>query len=214
MVGGVKRLRLELEAIVKGQVDIVIGTQLVAKGHNFPNITCVGIIDADLGLQNGDPRASERTYQLLQQVTGRAGRTGKFSKGLLQTYQPDNPVIKSLLSGETEEFFKNEIKNRKTSVLPPFGRLAALVISSINQQQAFIHAKALRKAVPNSISISTYGPAEAPIHLVRGRYRYRLLIHAIRKADIQAYIRRMISDAPKPRGSIRVNIDIDPQNFM
>ncbi|MDA4630410.1 primosomal protein N', partial [Escherichia coli] len=109
---GVKRLRLELDAIARGEADIVIGTQLVAKGHNFPNMTLVGVVDADLGLANGDPRAAERTFQLLSQVTGRAGRTGKKSLGLLQTYQPDHPVMRAIVSGDAEAFYAREIEER------------------------------------------------------------------------------------------------------
>jgi len=122
LLGGVRRLRLELEAIAKGEVDIVIGTQLVAKGHNFPNLTLVGVVDADLGLSNGDPRAAERTFQLLSQVTGRAGRAGKRSLGLLQTYQPEHPVMQALVSGNAEAFYQREIAERERSGLPPFGR--------------------------------------------------------------------------------------------
>ena len=121
MMGGVKRLRLELEAIAKGEVDIVIGTQLVAKGHNFPMMTLVGIVDADLGLANGDPRAAERTFQLLSQVTGRAGRFGKKSRGMLQTYQPGHPVIQAIVSGDRETFYAREIEERERAKLPPFG---------------------------------------------------------------------------------------------
>src|SRR5690606_8658488 len=118
MAGGVKRLRLELDAIARGEADIVIGTQLVAKGHNFPNMTLVGVVDADLGLANGDPRAAERTFQLLNQVTGRAGRTGRKSLGLLQTYQPDHPVMRAIVSGDSEAFYEREIEERQRSNLP------------------------------------------------------------------------------------------------
>ena len=128
ILGGVKRLRLELEAIAKGEADIVIGTQLVAKGHNFPNMTLVGVVDADLGLANGDPRAAERTFQLLSQVTGRAGRTGKKSLGLLQTYQPDHPVMRALISGDAEAFYERETAERERAHLPPFGRLAGIIV--------------------------------------------------------------------------------------
>ena len=130
-LGGVKRLRLELEAIANGEADIVIGTQLVAKGHNFPLMTLVGIIDADIGLSNGDPRAAERTFQLLSQVTGRAGRTGRKSLGLLQTFQPQHPVMQAIVSGDSEAFYDREINEREKALLPPFGRLASVIISAI-----------------------------------------------------------------------------------
>lgn len=214
MAGGVKRLRLELDAIANGEADIVIGTQLVAKGHNFPNMTLVGVVDADLGLANGDPRAAERTFQLLNQVTGRAGRTGLKSTGLLQTYQPDHPVMQAIISGDSENFYRREIEERERNGLPPFGRLAALIISADAKSDAETHARALRRIAPISPEIAVFGPAEAPLALIRGRHRYRILIHGTRRADIQTYIRALLSRAPRERGSIRVHIDIDPQSFL
>ncbi|MBA8899981.1 primosomal protein N' (replication factor Y) [Phyllobacterium sp. P30BS-XVII] len=211
---GVKRLRLELDAIARGEADIVIGTQLVAKGHNFPNMTLVGVVDADLGLANGDPRAAERTFQLLSQVTGRAGRTGKKSLGLLQTYQPDHPVMRAIISGDAEAFYAREIEERERSGLPPYGRLGALIISAGTRAEAETHARALRRAAPHSPEINVLGPAEAPLALIRGRHRFRLLIHGTRKADIQNFIRAILSAGPKERGSVRVQIDIDPQSFL
>ncbi len=214
MLGGVKRLRLELEAIANGEADIVIGTQLVAKGHNFPLMTLVGIVDADLGLGNGDPRAAERTFQLLSQVTGRAGRSGRASHAFLQTYQPQHPVIAAIISGDPETFYEREIAERERAGLPPFGRLAALVISAAHRSEAENHARDLRRAAPGLADIRVLGPAEAPLALVRGRYRYRLLIHGRKQSDIQSYVARMIEAGPKPRGSVRVQIDIDPQSFL
>ncbi|MFD1199751.1 primosomal protein N' [Brucella gallinifaecis] len=214
MAGGVKRLRLELDAIAKGEADIVIGTQLVAKGHNFPNMTLVGVVDADLGLANGDPRAAERTFQLLNQVTGRAGRTGRKSLGLLQTYQPDHPVMRAIISGDSDAFYAREIEERERSALPPFGRLAALIISADNRPDAENHARALRRAAPSSAEISVLGPAEAPLAIVRGRHRFRILVHGTKRADIQGFIRVLLAASPKERGSIRVQVDIDPQSFL
>jgi primosomal protein N' (replication factor Y) len=212
--GGVKRLRLELEAIAAGESDIVIGTQLVAKGHNFPNMTLVGVVDADVGLSNGDPRAAERTYQLLNQVTGRAGRTGKKSLGLIQTYFPDHPVMKAIVSGDAEGFYRRETAERQRGHLPPFSRLAALIVSAAGRAEAEGHARALRRSAPNGEGIEVLGPAEAPLALVRGRYRFRLLIQARLNADMQEFIKSMIAGAPKPRGSVRVSIDIDPVSFL
>ncbi|KAB2788773.1 primosomal protein N' [Brucella anthropi] len=214
MAGGVKRLRLELDAIAKGEADIVIGTQLVAKGHNFPNMTLVGVVDADLGLANGDPRAAERTFQLLNQVTGRAGRTGRKSLGLIQTYQPDHPVMRAIVSGDADAFYAREIEERERSALPPFGRLAALIISADNRPEAEDHARALRRAAPSSPEISVLGPAEAPLALVRGRHRFRILVHGTKRADIQGFIRVLLAAGPKEKGSIRVQVDIDPQSFL
>jgi primosomal protein N' (replication factor Y) len=214
MLGGVKRLRLELEAIARGEADIVVGTQLVAKGHNFPNMTLVGVVDADLGLANGDPRAAERTFQLLSQVTGRAGRTGRKSLGLLQTYQPGHPVMQALVSGDAETFYQREIAERERAGLPPFGRLAGIVVSAATRAEAEAHARALRRAAPAAPDISVLGPAEAPLALVGGRHRFRLLVHGERRSDMQSFLRAMVAAGPKPRGSVRVQVDIDPQSFL
>ncbi|MBX3579111.1 MAG: primosomal protein N' [Rhizobiaceae bacterium] len=214
IIGGVRRLRLELEAIAKGDADIVIGTQLVAKGHNFPNMTLVGVVDADLGLANGDPRAAERTFQLLSQVTGRAGRTGKRSRGLLQTYQPDHPVMRALVSGDAEAFYAREIAERERAGLPPFGRLAGVIVSALTRADAESHARELRRAAPAIGDIRVLGPAEAPLALLGGRHRFRLLVHGERRSDIQTFIRRMVTEAPRPRGTVRVQVDIDPQSFL
>jgi primosomal protein N' (replication factor Y) len=214
LMGGVKRLRLELEAIAKGEADIVIGTQLVAKGHHFPDMTLVGVVDADLGLANGDPRAAERTFQLLSQVTGRAGRTGKKSLGLLQTYQPDHPVMRAIVSGDAEAFYSREIAERRTAELPPFGRLAGVVVSAATRAEAEAHARGLRRAAPAASGIEVLGPAEAPLALLAGRHRFRLLVHGGRGADMQGFVRAMLAAGSKPRGSVRVQVDIDPQSFL
>ncbi|MCF6368832.1 primosomal protein N' [Rhizobium halophilum] len=214
LLGGVKRLRLELEAIERGDVDIVIGTQLVAKGHNFPLMTLVGIVDADLGLANGDPRAAERTFQLLSQVTGRAGRTGLKSHGLLQTYQPQHPVMQAIVSGDPGAFYEREITERERAILPPFGRLASVIVSAETRADAEVHARGLRAAAPPVSGISVLGPAEAPLALVRGRHRFRLLVHGRRTSEMQAFLKTMVSQGPKVRGSVHVQIDIDPQSFL
>ncbi len=214
MAGGVKRMRVELDAIAKGDADIIIGTQLVAKGHNFPQMTLVGVIDADLGLSNGDPRAAERTFQLLHQVTGRAGRAGGESRGFLQSYQPEHPVINAISSGDAEGFYQREVDSRKTALLPPFGRLASIIISGLDRRETEKHARAVRLASPRSDQVRILGPAEAPMALVRGRYRFRLLIHSPRGFQLQNWLRAWFTKAPKPRGSVRVQIDIDPQSFV
>ena len=214
MMGGVRRLRLELEAIAKGEADIVIGTQLVAKGHHFPDMTLVGVVDADLGLANGDPRAAERTFQLLSQVTGRAGRTGRKSIGLLQTYQPDHPVMRAIVSGDAESFYEKEIAERQAAHLPPFGRLAGIIVSAQTRAEAEAHARGLRRAAPEANDLHVLGPAEAPLALIGGRHRFRLLVQGERRSDIQSFIRAMLADGPKQRGSVRVSVDIDPQSFL
>ena len=214
LLGGVKRMRLELEAIAKGEADIVIGTQLVAKGHNFPLMTLVGIVDSDLGLSNGDPRAAERTFQLLSQVTGRAGRTGRKSHGLLQTFQPQHPVMQAIVSGDAQAFYEREIAEREKAILPPFGRLASLIVSADTRADAENHARGLRAAAPKVTGISVLGPAEAPLALVRGRHRFRLLVHGRRNSDMQAFLRAMLANGPKQRGSVQIQLDIDPQSFL
>ncbi|MCB1384400.1 MAG: primosomal protein N' [Nitratireductor sp.] len=214
LMGGVRRLRLELEAIANGECDIVIGTQLVAKGHHFPLMRCVGVVDADLGLSNGDPRAAERTFQLLSQVTGRAGRIGGRSVGYLQTYQPDHPVIAAIAAGDREAFYDREIAGREAAGLPPFGRLASIIVSAATRREAESHARALRRAAPPAGGITLLGPAEAPIAILRERHRFRLLVHAGLKAGLQDFLTAWLAHGPKEQGSIRVQIDIDPQSFL
>ncbi|WP_336287494.1 MULTISPECIES: primosomal protein N' [unclassified Bartonella] len=212
--GGIRQLRSELQAIANGDVDIIIGTQLVAKGHHFPELSLVGVIDADLGLANGDLRAAERTFQLLSQVTGRAGRMGLESLGIVQTYQPDHPVIQALLSQQRENFYMHEIATRQHYHLPPYGRLASLIVSSEKRQIAEHYARALRQAAPREKNVSLMGPAEAQLALVRGRYRFRLLLQGQRSFDMQGFIRAIFANAPKMPSSVRVQIDIDPQSFL
>jgi primosomal protein N' (replication factor Y) len=212
--GGTERLRNELAAIAAGEFDIVIGTQLVAKGHNFPGLTLVGVLDADIGLTSGDPRAAERTFQMLQQVTGRAGRGEKPGRALVQTYQPEHPVLAALISGDAERFYREETRVREMAGLPPFGRLAALVVSATEREQAEAHARAMAQVAEPPVGVTVLGPAEAPLALVRGRYRYRLLVKTEREVDLQAYLREWLARCPKPRGNIRVAIDVDPQSFL
>jgi primosomal protein N' (replication factor Y) (superfamily II helicase) len=218
--GGSERLREELEKVAKGEFDIIIGTQLIAKGHNFPGVTLAAVIDADIGLANGDPRASERTFQLLQQVTGRAGRGAIKGRGILQTYQPEHPVLKAILSGDSERFYAQEIELRRQMSLPPFGRLAGIIVSAATRVEAENHAKLIARAAlelsKQSIyaDISTLGPADAPIAIIRGRHRFRLLLKAPRKADIQAFMREVLTKIGTARGSVRVLVDVDPMSFM
>ncbi len=214
LAGGVDRMRLELASIAKGEVDIVIGTQLVAKGHNFPFLRLVGVVDADLGLAHGDMRAAERTFQLLSQVTGRAGRMGGASRAQLQTYAPDHPVIQAIVSGDREAFYEKEIAERRAAGLPPFGRLAAIVVSGLERSETQGYAAAFRRAAPQDPAIGVLGPAEAPLAVVRGRHRFRLLVQAPRSANLQGFIRRWLEAAPRPRASLRVQVDIDPQSFL
>ncbi|MBA1154982.1 primosomal protein N' [Microvirga mediterraneensis] len=212
--GGTERLRTELAAIAAGEFDIVIGTQLVAKGHNFPLMTLVGVLDADIGLTSGDPRAAERTFQMLQQVTGRAGRGEKPGRALVQTWQPDHPVIAALISGDAERFYEEETRVREMAGLPPFGRLASLIVSAAEREAAEAHARAMALVAEPPPGVTVLGPAEAPLALIRGRYRFRLLVKTEREVDLQAYLRSWMARCPKIRGNTRVSIDVDPQSFL
>jgi primosomal protein N' (replication factor Y) len=212
--GGTERLKRELTAVADGEFNLVIGTQLVAKGHNFPGMTLVGVIDADLGLASGDPRAAERTFQVLQQVTGRAGRGEKAGRALLQTHAPEHPVIRAILSGDPERFYRAEIASREDAGLPPFGRLAALIVSAAEKTDAERHARDLARAAQAPAGVMVLGPAEAPIATLRGRHRFRLLVKTERNVDLQGFLRAWLQRGPKPRGSVRVQVDVDPQSFF
>jgi primosomal protein N' (replication factor Y) len=214
LITSVERMREELAEIEQGRVDVVIGTQLIAKGHHFPKLNLVGVVDADLGLSNGDPRAAERTFQLLHQVIGRAGREAGQGRGYLQTHQPEHPVMRALAAGDREAFYASEIELREQAHYPPFGRLAALVVSGGDKHAAQAHARALAQAAPRSDAVRVLGPAEAPLALVRGRYRFRLLVKSPRNVDLSAYLRKWLAAAPKPKGEIKLEVDVDPQSFL
>lgn len=212
--GGPERLKREMKVVEDGGADIIIGTQLVAKGHNFPKLKLVGVVDADLGLAHGDPRAAEKTFQLLAQVTGRAGRVTGGGKGVLQTYSADHPVIKALLLNDKHAFYQAEIEARRSAGLPPFGRLAAVVISGPDKIFAEGYARQLVRMAPQDPAVTLLGPAEAALAMVRGRYRFRLLAMAPRQFDLQSYLRAWLAAGPKPSKGLRVQIDIDPQHFL
>jgi primosomal protein N' (replication factor Y) len=214
LVASIERMREELAEIEQGRVDIVIGTQLVAKGHHFPKLNLVGIVDADLGLSNGDPRAAERTFQLLHQVVGRAGRAEGRGIGYLQTHQPEHPVMRALAAGDREAFYASEIELREKTHYPPFGRLASLIVSGGDRHSAEAHARRLAQIAPRDEAVRVLGPAEAPLALVRGRYRFRLLVKSPRGFDLSAYLREWLALAPKPKGKLRLEIDVDPQSFL
>ena len=197
----------------KREIDLLIGTQIIAKGHHFPWLTLVGVIDADLGLAGGDLRAAERTYQLLHQVAGRAGRKDKPGRVVLQTFMPEHPVMQALVGADRDRFLANESSERKTLGLPPFGRLAALIITGPVEPSVAAAAQDLRRGAPHAENISVIGPAPAPLHILRGRYRYRLLVKAGRGAPLQKYLRRWLGSV-KVRAPTRVQVDIDPYNFF
>jgi primosomal protein N' (replication factor Y) len=214
LVATIERLRQELTEIEQARVDLVIGTQLVAKGHHFPKLNLVGIVDADLGLGSGDPRAAEKSFQLLHQVVGRAGREVGRGQGFIQTHQPDHPVMRALISGDREAFYAAEIAAREKSSYPPFGRLASLVVSAPERASAEGFARRLATAAPASEQVRVLGPAEAPIALIRGRHRFRLLAKSARSFDLSDYLRTWLAGAPKQKGGVRLEVDIDPQSFL
>jgi primosomal protein N' (replication factor Y) len=227
MPGGTERLRHQFAEIAEGKADIVIGTQLIAKGHDFKRVALVGVVDGDIGLAGSDPRANERTFQLLSQVAGRAGRGETSGRALIQTYDPESPVMSAMLSGDAERFYESEIAARRAAGMPPFGRLASLIVSSARAEEALARARALVQAAHRLIEKEkgpdapftkgapmVLGPAEAPIAVIRGRHRFRILVKASRGSDLQAFLRAMIAEAGKPRGGTRLVVDVDPQSFL
>jgi primosomal protein N' (replication factor Y) len=194
-------------------IDVLIGTQIMAKGHHFPYLTLVGAIDADLGLGGGDLRAAERTYQMLHQLGGRAGRGHRPGRVLLQSYMPDHPVMKALVSGERDRFMAAEAEARRSRGLPPFGRLAALIVSGRDAGAVDAAAGALGRTRPKADGVQVLGPAPAPLAMLRGRHRRRLLLKARRDVNIQRVLRDWLSRT-RPPGSVRVQVDVDPYSFM
>lgn len=202
-----------VERMAGGEIDVLVGTQIVAKGHNFPNLTLVGVVDADSGLQGGDLRAGERTYQLLSQVAGRAGRAERPGRALIQTYQPDNPAMQALAAGDRDGFLRIERDVREELILPPFGRMAALVMSAPDAGMAKEIGLLAGKAAPHGEGVTVYGPAPAPISILRGRHRLRFLITAPREVDLSAYMTAWLSALKLPSAA-RVAVDIDPYSFL
>ncbi len=214
LFGSARALKAKIEEIAKGDADIIIGTQLVAKGHNFPKLTLVGVIDADLSLHGSDLRAAERTFQLMRQVAGRAGRADKPGQALLQTFQPEHPVIRAILSGDEEGFWRTEAAARQAAGVPPYGRMAGIVLSGPEVGPVFDigNAMARNDAPLRQIGAQVFGPAPAPIARIRGRHRVRLLVKAPKGAPIQDAIARWIAPL-RLKGDIRLTVDIDPQSF-
>jgi primosomal protein N' (replication factor Y) (superfamily II helicase) len=214
LVPSLVEMRRLIKEIEEGACDIIIGTQMVAKGHHFPRLATVGVVDGDLGLGQADPRAGERTFQLLHQVTGRAGRVMTIGRGLVQTYMPEHPVMQAIISGDREAFLCREIAQRQAALLPPFGRLVSLIVSARDKELAELSARAIAQRAPAARRIEVLGPAEAPLAVVRGRHRWRLLVKAPRELDVQAYVRAWVAALPKPSADLRLTIDIDPYNFL
>jgi len=216
LFGSARALKEQIAAIAAGGADIIIGTQIVAKGHNFPLLTLVGVIDADLGLQGSDLRAAERTFQLMRQVAGRAGRTAeRKGEAWLQTHQPEHPVIRAILGGDEEAFWRAEAAERRVAGVPPYGRMAGIILSSTDVAQVFDFGSELaRRTEPlRRIGAEVWGPAPAPIARVRGRHRVRLLVKAEKGAPLQAALAEWLAQFKLPR-DLRLAVDIDPQSFL
>ena len=205
--------RALIDAMAAGEFDIMVATQAAAKGHNFPGLTLVGVVDADLGQRGGDLRAAERTYQLLTQVSGRAGRRDQPGRALIQTWAPDHPVMQAIAAGDRDAFVAVELAERQLAGLPPYGRLAAVIVSGpdLTALEAFV--RTLAAAAPNAVGVSVYGPADAPLGLVRGRRRKRFLVRADRTVDLQGFLGAWRARV-RPPGSIRMTIDVDPYSFL
>ncbi|KIC50471.1 primosomal protein N' [Tateyamaria sp. ANG-S1] len=214
MYGSARALKAEIEQIAEGGADVIIGTQLVAKGHNFPNLTLVGVIDADLGLQGSDLRAAERTFQLMRQVAGRAGRAEKPGTAMLQTYQPEHPVIRAILAGDEEGFWRAEAAQREAAGVPPYGRMAGIILSGPDVAQVFDAANALARnaGALQRVGAQVFGPAPAPIARIRGRHRVRLLVKAGKGVALQGAIAQWVGQL-RLKGDLRLAVDIDPQSF-
>jgi primosomal protein N' (replication factor Y) len=202
-----------IRAMTKHEIDVVIGTQIVAKGHHFPQLTLVGVVDADLGGSDGDIRARERTFQLLHQVSGRAGRAEKPGVALIQTRNPDDVVMKALASGDRNAFYDQERVYRERAHAPPFGRLAAIILSGADGQQVRDAGRDLAKAAPTARDVKVWGPTPAFYQILRGRTRERLLVQAGRHVDVQAYVRTWLARVKWPN-AVRLTVDVDPVSFF
>lgn len=213
-MGSHAQLRDRFGEVERGEYDLIIGTQLVSKGHHFEKLSVVGVLDADLGLAHGDPRAAEKTFQILTQVAGRAGRASRHGKAFLQTYHPDHPVMKAMVSGDREAFYAQEILAREAGGMPPFGRLAALIISANDHDNATHFARHLLSAAPMADGVRLFGPADAPVAMIRGRHRVRLLAQSGKDFDLSGYVRFWLQSAEKPKGDLKIQVDIDPMTFM
>ena len=205
--------RRMVQAMAEGQIDILVATQAAAKGHDFPGLTLVGVVDADLGLRGGDLRAAERTYQLLAQASGRAGRREQPGRALLQTYAPDHAVMQALKVQDRDAFIAAEMTERQAAGLPPFARLAAIIVTGTDVAALEAYVRVLAAAAPNAAGVEVYGPADAPLSLIRGRRRKRFLVRAERSVDLQGFLAAWRARA-RPPGSVRLTIDVDPYSFL
>jgi primosomal protein N' (replication factor Y) len=202
-----------LRAMRDHELDLLIGTQIIAKGHHFPNLTLVGVVDGDLGLSGGDLRAAERQFQLLYQVAGRAGRAARPGRVLIQTHLPEHPVMQALAAGDKERFYAEELAQREDAGMPPFGRLAALIVSGRDPAEVRRLATVLARTAPDLAGVRVLGPAPAPLALLRGRHRQRLLVIARPEIDLPEAMRPWLRGTKLP-GSLRLQIDVDPYSFL
>ncbi len=202
-----------ISTMAAGEIDVLVATQAAAKGHDFPNLTLVGVVDADLGLRGGDLRAGERTFQLLAQASGRAGRRDRPGRALLQTYAPEHPVMQALAAQDRDAFIEAEMEARELAVLPPFGRLASVIVSGPDPAALEAYVRQLASVAPNADGVDIFGPADAPLALIRGRRRKRFLVRADRNVDLQGFLAAWRARA-RPPGAIRVVLDVDPYSFL
>ncbi len=212
-LSGPKALAEAVTQVQEGAVNLLIGTQVLAKGLHFPALTLVGVIDGDLGLEGGDLRAAERTYQMLSQVAGRAGRGERPGRVLLQTYQPQHPVMQALARGDAAGFLATEARARAESGMPPYGRLVALIVSGADSATVSDTARALARSAPQHAGVAVFGPAPAPLAVLRGRHRIRLLLQAPRTVKVQPMVRAWLAGVVVPR-TVKVQVDIDPYGFF
>jgi primosomal protein N' (replication factor Y) len=212
-LSGPRSVAALVEAVRDHAVDLLIGTQIMAKGHHFPLLTLVGVVDADLGLNGGDLRAAERTYQLLHQVAGRAGREERPGSVLVQTWMPEHPVMEALAAQDRDGFLAREGEERQAHGMPPYGRLAAIIVSGETAEAVEAVARHLGRTAPRGDGLHVLGPAPAPFALLRGRHRWRLLLKAPRGVQVQPAIARWLALVPVPAG-VRVQVDIDPYSFL
>jgi primosomal protein N' (replication factor Y) len=211
--GDAKAATALVEAMEAHAVDILVGTQIIAKGHHFPDLTLVGVVDADLGLGGGDLRAAERTFQLLYQVSGRAGREERPGRVLIQTHLPEHPVMQALAVGDKDRFLAIELEERRLGEMPPFGRLAALIVSGGDAERVKAEARRIARAAPPSDDALVLGPAPAPLALLRGRYRERILVKATPELDLPSWLRAWLKPLKLP-GAVQLQVDVDPISFL
>jgi len=211
--GNPEELRARMARMEAGEIDILVGTQMVVKGHNFPALTFVGVVDGDMSLAGGDPRAGERTYQTLVQVAGRAGRADKPGHALIQTHQPEHEALAALVAGDRETFISAELAMRNMLGLPPYGKLAAVIISGPDLKRTEDLARKFVTLAPRAEGVDILGPSEPPIGRLRGRFRRRLLVQSEPDVNLSAYMTAWRTRLKLPH-KMKLHIDIDPQSFM